>query len=315
MNPGREPERRIPGITPTLRKRLRLLFRLLSYLSPQLAARLALRLFTTPRRRRVAPAERVFLATARQRTLHTSSGAIRCYEWSAAGPTVLVVHGWISHAARLEPTILGLHARGLRVIAIDAPAHGNSAGTRSDVRAFQAALAAVDQAYGPIDGVLAHSFGALNAAAWLAGIAPDSLQLRAAGDSALPAVRAAVLVGLPRDVAYLLESFTLMLALQPRVVAKLRALMRLRYGSDPEDFSAARLAPRIRIPVLLVHGEVDEFIPVEHATDVAEQLVDGQVRVIAGSLHSAPLRDPATVALMADFLARYLDTPPAPSAN
>ncbi|MFT3906251.1 MAG: alpha/beta fold hydrolase [Steroidobacteraceae bacterium] len=291
-------ERNLPGVTPALRARLRLLFRILDMLSASLAARVALRLFTTPIRRRPDPAEQQFLDSAQQRALPTSGGTIRCYEWPAEGATVLVVHGWISHAGRLIEVIKVLRAHGLRVVAFDAPAHGRSAGLRADIRAFQAALAAVNAAYGPIDGVLAHSFGALTTASWLAGALPAHLEAH----SALPRVRGAVLVGMPRDVQYLMESFASVTSLSPRVVERMRSLMLARYGSYPEQFSAADLAARIHIPVLLVHGGADELVPTAHSTEVAERLANGSAQIVAGQRHGAPLRDPQTVQYMVDFL-------------
>ena len=98
------PERTIPGLTPALRRRARLLFRVPSALSPALAARLAMRLFVTPLSRRIAPVETQFLATARAHTFTVPSGQLHAYEWPAAtpgAPTVLLVHGWISYAARM----------------------------------------------------------------------------------------------------------------------------------------------------------------------------------------------------------------------
>jgi len=286
-------ERSIPGLSAALKARLRLLFRLLGALSPTLAARLALRLFTTPFKRPVDDVELQFLHTARQRRLRTDCGTLQCYEWPGAGPTILIVHGWISHAARFADVIRTLQLHGLRVVAFDAPAHGRSSGQRADARAFQIAIAAVSEAYGPIDGVLAHSFGALNTASWLAG-------------AVAPPVRAAVLVGMPRDGQYLLESFTLMLDLPSRVVARLRELVIARYGRAPETFSATTLAAQIHIPVLLVHGDADELVPAEHSSEVAERLVNGQVQIVEGLQHSAPLRDPQTIAYMARFLLENL---------
>ncbi len=300
--PGGTPQRTIPGLTPALKARLRLLFRVLAALSPRLAARLALRIFTTPIKRPVDEAEHLFLLGATQRLLPTTSGAIHCYEWAGSGPTVLIVHGWISHTARFAAVIQALQQRGLRVVAFDAPAHGRSAGLRADVRAFQSSIAAVSAAFGPIDGVLAHSFGALNTAAWLAGAIPAHLSADAATRAALPPVRAAVLVGMPRDAQYVLESFTQAIALSPRAAASLRDLLIARYGSAPEQFSATALAAHIHIPVLLVHGDADELVPSGHAHEVAERLVNGQVQIVAGLRHSEPLREPGTVGYMADFL-------------
>jgi alpha-beta hydrolase superfamily lysophospholipase len=255
-----------------------------------------MRLFLTPISRRIAPEEAQFLASARAVQFQTPLGELHAYEWDAAGPTVLIVHGWISHAARMAVVIQALQARGLRVIAFDAPAHGRSAGRQADLHAFRDAIATVSAALGPVHGVLAHSFGALTTAAWLAETQP-------------PTLRAAVLVGLPRDIAYLFESYTMTMALQPAVLARLRELFRRRYGGYPEEYSVQDLAVHLHLPVLLVHGGADELVPAAHASEVGEQLRDGQVLVVEGLRHSAPLRDPATVAQIAEFLAERLRAP------
>jgi alpha-beta hydrolase superfamily lysophospholipase len=204
---------------------------------------------------------------------------------------VLVVHGWISHAARMREVIQALSARGLRVIAFDAPAHGRSAARQLDLQGYREALSAVGSACAPIAAVLAHSFGAITAVSWLAD------------DPAGASLRAAVLVGLPRDVGFLFESFTQAMSLSPRIIRRMRVLFRARYGYDPQDYCAARLAKRIRVPVLLVHGGDDEFVPPAHSEEVALALADARLLVLSGLNHSGPLRDAVTVQLMADFIA------------
>jgi len=285
------PARRIPGLTSSLERRARLLFRIVSVLSPALAARIAARLFVTPRARPITPEEARFLATAVSRRLRTPAGEIQVYDWPATGPTVLVLHGWISHAARLQGVIEALRARGLHVVAFDAPAHGRSYGARADLDSFRRALDAVSRACGPVTAILAHSFGALTAAAWMAE------------ESAPAALRAAVLVGLPRDIGYLFDSFVIAMGLRAHVIARLRALFQARYGRSPEQYSARLLAQHIHIPVLLVHGGADELVPAGHAGQIALKLRDGRVHVVPGMNHSGPLHDPATVALMATFIA------------
>jgi len=281
------------------RARVRRLFRVLSALSTGLAARLALRLFLTPLARRVEPAEASFLATARARRFATPRGRLQAYEWPALlganphPPSVLVVHGWISHAARLEAVIRALQARGLRVVAFDGPAHGRSAGTQADLQAFREAITTVLAAYGPVQGVVAHSFGALAATTWLAE------------DPALT-VRAAVLVGMMRDVGYMFDSYTLTVGLREPVVARLRTLFRKRYGRYPEEFATSAWTRRLRLPVLLVHGAADPLVPAAHAREIGSALEYGAVLIVPELGHSEPLRDPATVARIADFLAARL---------
>jgi alpha-beta hydrolase superfamily lysophospholipase len=284
----------IPGLTPARQRRIRAAFRWLSALSPALAARMALLLFTTPRARRISDVDAQFLAGAATRRLPTAHGAVQVYEWPGEGPAVLVMHGWISYAGQLAPMIEGLRSQRLRVVAFDAPAHGRSGGRRADLPSFRDALAAVSRACGPVGAILAHSFGAISAASWLAE------------DATAAQLRAAVLVGLPRDVGYLFESFTLAMGLRADVIQRMRSLFVARYGAGPQAYSAAALAQRIHVPVLLVHGGADEYIPAAHAAEVALQLSDGRIEVIAGHNHSAPLRDPDTIELMARFISARL---------
>jgi pimeloyl-ACP methyl ester carboxylesterase len=290
------PERAIPGLTPALRARLRWLFRIVSALSTTWAARLAVRLFSTPLARTVEPEEQQFLATAHAQVLRASSGALQLYEWpgtSLAAPTVLVVHGWFSHAARMEYIVRALHARGLRVVAFDAPAHGRSGGRRADLHAFRDAIRAVVAAVGPVQGVLAHSFGAFSTAHWLAEDQPQGM-------------RAAVLVGVMRDLGYITDSFANTMALTPIVRARFRELLRERYGRNPEDVATAAQVQRIHLPMLLVHGAADELVPSAHGELVSEQLRNGRLLIAPDLGHGAPLRDPATAAQIVDFLAAEL---------
>jgi alpha-beta hydrolase superfamily lysophospholipase len=302
-------ERRIPGLTPALQRRLRRLFRILTFLHPSLAARVAANLFLTPRTRPILAEDAAFLATARTLRLSTPAGAVQVYDWPGAEPTVLIVHGWISHAARLADLIRALQERGRRVVAFDAPAHGRSAGRQADMYSFRDAVAAIDSycvatdatalgpggapASGAIGAILAHSFGAVAAASYLAEAAPAN-------------IRAAVLVGLPRDVGYLFDSFTIAMGLRDNVRARVRELFRRRYGAYPESYSALAFAQRISIPVLLVHGGADEFIPATQALENARQLRDARLIIVPGLKHSAPLRDPATVQQMVEFIETQL---------
>ncbi len=286
------PERTVPGLTPALRGRVRWLFRIVSALSSSLAARLAMRAFLTPLARQIEPDEEEFLATAQAQKLQSGSVALQVYTWPGASPeapTVLVVHGWISHAARMAEIVRALRHRGLRVVAFDAPAHGRSGGTQADMQDFRTAIQAVISRCGPVHGILAHSFGALSTASWLAEHRPATM-------------RAVVLVGMMRDLGYIFDSFTQVLGLRSKVSARFRELIRARYGAYPEEVSTAEMVRRLQLPVLLVHGAADDIVPSAHAQLISKELRRGQLLIAPDLGHGAPLRDPATVRQIVDFL-------------
>ena len=155
-------------------------------------------------------------------------------------------------------------------------------------------MAAVSHRYGPFAAVLGHSFGALTTVNWLA------LSAEAAS------VRAAVLIGVPRDAGYLFDAFTNIVALPPAVIARVRRRFRRRYGVEPERYCALECAQRVELPVLLLHGSADELVPPAHSVEVAAGFTRGRLLVIPGFSHGAPLRDRDTVRVMSDFIAGHL---------
>jgi len=280
-----------------MRSRIRLVFTLIGAISTELAARLAMRWFLTPLSRPIEPEEAQFLASAETRPLRAPSGELHVYEWPAAkadAPTVLLVHGWISHAARMAEIVRALCARGMHVVAFDAPAHGRSAGAQADLQAFRGAIRLVISNFGPVQGVLAHSFGALATASWLAEDQPVGL-------------KAVVLVGMMQDLGYVYESFAEVAELKPKVRARFREMIRARYGAYPEEVTSGTLVRNLRLPVLLVHGGADEVVPTEHAHTVSRELRDGHLLIAPDLGHGAPLRDPATVARIVGFLTEVLE--------
>ena len=149
----------VPGVSPELQRRLQGSFALLQGLSPRLAGRLAFRMFLTPPRRKVDPADAPIIALASRSTLRCGVDKFTIWKWDHDGPVVVLLHGWGSHAARFADFVAPLRAAGFSVIGIDAPAHGASPGRLSDLPRFRDSLAEVLRAHEPIHAVIGHSLG------------------------------------------------------------------------------------------------------------------------------------------------------------
>ena len=125
-------------------------------IAPELVARGALRLWCTPAR----PKDR----TAIPGGTAFRTGAIVGQVWGD-GPTVYLVHGWGGHRGQLRSLVEPLVDAGLRVVAYDAPAHGDSGpgalgGRRTTLPEMSTALDTVIAAHGPARAVVGHSMGA-----------------------------------------------------------------------------------------------------------------------------------------------------------
>jgi pimeloyl-ACP methyl ester carboxylesterase len=284
-----------------VRRRLRRFFEWATRLSPRLAARLALELFLRPPRRRMDAEDAPVVARATRRSLALGRGRIHALEWSpepdsaAPLPAVLLLHGWGSHAARFGSFVEPMLAAGWRVIALDAPAHGESTGRRSDLGQFRDALGATLDELAPVRAIVAHSLGAA-AAVWLLADEPHR------------DVRSLVVVGMPRDVGYMMESFMLVIDLREDVRELVRRRFVARFGTAPEGFSAHALAARLRVPTMVVHDEDDDVAPLEHATRFAGDLGRGRLSITRGLNHSGPLRDATTIANIVAFVDEHVTT-------
>ncbi|MEO6186731.1 MAG: GNAT family N-acetyltransferase [Steroidobacteraceae bacterium] len=284
------PAQRLPHVSPARLGRLRALFRLLQALSPALAARLAFFLFLRPAQRELRPDDAAIMATAKQHLLHASSDPVQVYEWGTGPRTALIVHGWGSRAARFTPMASALAARGWRVLAIDAPAHGLSTGRSSSLPQFMQALDAVVTQLGPVQAVVGHSLGAL-------AIASQRDKDRPAWFGSL---RKLVLISVPAGAPFLVDSFVQMLGLGEPTSRLLLARFRQRFGSGPDVFTAR--PDSIQLPTLLVHDQGDDIVPFAHSQHLLPQLAHCQLLATAGLGHSALTRDATTIRAIADFL-------------
>lgn len=132
--------------------------------SPALAARLAEPVFQSTRpAARVRPADRAMHDIARRGTLRVRGREIRTYEWGRGAQTILLVHGWRGRASQFATLVRELRSEGYRLIAFDAPASGDSAGRRTDIRDWLAAIEELQQRHGRFHSIIGHSFGGLAA--------------------------------------------------------------------------------------------------------------------------------------------------------
>ncbi|WP_082495306.1 alpha/beta fold hydrolase [Cellulomonas sp. Leaf334] len=160
----------LPPIPPAVRSVVGALDRV----APELVARGALRLWCTPARtkdRTTIPGGIAF-----------RTGPIAGQIWGD-GPTVYLVHGWGGHRGQLRSLVGPLVDAGLRVVAYDAPAHGESGpgelgGRRTTLPEMSTALDTVIAAHGPARAVVGHSMGAAaSALAVLDGTSTERLVL------------------------------------------------------------------------------------------------------------------------------------------
>jgi fermentation-respiration switch protein FrsA (DUF1100 family) len=279
-------------------------FALTSHVAPRLTGRAAFELFcrtadpkrVSPREARVLGESAPFMAMARRHVLDTRFREVLVHEFDATGgeevPSALVIHGWRSRSEHMRHIVDGLLGRGFRVLALDLPGHGGSAGRRLNMALAVAAVTAVADRFGSPQVLVGHSFGgavAVNAAVGsVAGLPPV-------------AAERLVLIAAPSSMPAIFDDFGRFLGLEARAQMALADQVLRVAGRPLEDFVGEVQLRDHPLPTLVVHAPDDKEIAFDNA--LRFEAAGSHVRVMRapGRGHRRILADSEVVSAVADF--------------
>ena len=205
------------------------------------------------------------------------------------GPAVLLVHGWEDDSSLWSPLVDALVARGRSVVAIDLPAHGESTGEWAVSFEGTDAIRDVEGVLGPLDAVVAHSFGCgvtmgaigegfeVGQAAFISPPISLSEQSRWA--------RKAVELGVPSDVG-----------------AEAEARYLRQHGPARAAWRPAPAYRTLALDTLVVQSRDDERNDLGAIEAVFTDHPHARLVLVDELSHRRTARDPAVVELVADFL-------------
>lgn len=267
---------------------LRMGFRILGKAAPDVASAAAERLFRSPRRHQRPAWEHEVLAAATPLRLPFGSDSLPAWSWGE-GPVVLLVHGWEGRGSQLGAFVDPLVEMGFRVVAFDAPGHGDSPRRHGTVVEIARAVGAALSELGPVHAIVAHSVGCVAATYALsrvtAGAAPKL-----------------VFVAPPASPEPFVRSFKRLLGLDDEVARRMVERIEERYGVPLADLNAGRLAPRMNAPLLVVHDREDRDVPFEAGAGLADVWPGARLRETRGLGHRRLLRAPDVVSDVAEFV-------------
>jgi pimeloyl-ACP methyl ester carboxylesterase len=243
-----------------------------------------LQAFLTPRPPR-APAPD-FLPGADRLQIDTPSGRVALLRLGQ-GPAVLLLHGWEGQAADLAAFAPPLLAAGFQVLAMDLPAHGDSAGRQTNIPHSARALRAVGETLGRLHAVIAHSVGsAVLAEALHAGLAAER----------------AVLIAAPAHYAAYARQTGQLAGLDAAGIARLLDLLREPLGIDIHEVSLPRRAAALTQPALFMHSADDRVVAIADSEASAAAWPGARHLRLDGLGHRRILQDPAVVAEALQFI-------------
>lgn len=251
--------------------------------------------FLTPRRAAATPEELVLLGSARTDHVAVDGQRLRVWQWGHGEPAVLLVHGWDSRGSHLAGFVGPLLRAGLRVVAFDALAHGDSEGEWSSVAHHARSIRAVADQVEPVSAVIAHSVGS-----------PASLLAFRGG----LAVRASVHIGGPASLARVATGVAGAAGLPGDRMAQFLTAVERRAGLPLAAADLPSIAEGLAHPGLLLHDPEDREIPFGESERLAAHWSAARLVPTAGLGHRRILRDPGVIARVADFVAQSVARDP-----
>lgn len=257
--------------------------------SPTLAGELAVRAFLTPARAPRPERERAVLAAATPIALSAGGLPLAAWSWGEPdAPVALLVHGWAGRGAQLGALVPALVARGRRVVTWDAPAHGDSPGRTTTLAAMADVIRDVAARVGPVDSLIAHSFGC----------AATTLAL-ARGLTAARAVYLAPLYTIGGTV----DRFARTLGLSAGARRDFDDALAHANRIARADIEGSLLAPAMTTPLYVIHDRDDREVPYQEGVATARTWPGARLLTTGGLGHRRVLADPEVVAAAADFAA------------
>jgi alpha-beta hydrolase superfamily lysophospholipase len=271
-------------------------FKILALISAKLAAKSAFNLFCTPySRRKKYKVPKIFLG-AEKITFNLDEYKISGFRWipteNSNGKKVLICHGFDSYSYKFDRYVSPLLKSGFEVLAFDAPAHGTSSGKTIKVTDYRQMILTINNNYGPIDSIMAHSFGALAVA-----LAVEELE-----DSEHKRL---VLIAPATETTFAMETFFKYVPISKKVQFEFNKLIEDLGGNPVSWYSVARVMQKINTPTLWVHDKDDAVTPYEHLQHLVEQNPPHiEFEITTGLGHSNIYKDNKIKKRIIEFLCR-----------
>jgi len=265
---------------------LRNAFGLAGRVSPRLAALVADELLTRPRGRNPPQPWEMAPSPAPPETLRLPGG-LHALSWGSDGQLVLAAHGWRGRPTQFRRIAEILVTAGMRLVALDAPGHGLSAGRRATPRLVADAMLRAAGALGEVHALVGHSLGGAAAAIAL--------------EFGLGA-RRLVLLGAPSRPSRMIAGFADRIGLPPRARQALDGRFDAHAGRPVAQLDVAALTLPAGVDALVVHDRDDDVIPVAEARLLETVWPAAQFVYTAGLGHRDLLANEAVIDTVTRFI-------------
>ena len=233
-----------------LTKSIGLYLNCLSFVNAEKARSIAYQLFSQPRKGKLKKDTLPkTLQNTKQETLHYDGEDFQTYIWQGTEEVILLLHGWESNASRWKKLLNYLKPLGKTIIAIDAPAHGQSTGKEFNAPRYAEFIHILAQKYNPKI-LIGHSIGGAAITYYLHKYPNDNVQK-------------IVMLGAPSSFKKISDNFVGMLSLNNKMKDLLEAYYQEKFNIKINEFAGHLFAKNFHQKAIIAHDIHDNVILVE----------------------------------------------------
>ncbi|MEK6452116.1 MULTISPECIES: alpha/beta hydrolase [unclassified Myroides] len=264
----------------------------LQLFSNNLATRFAQNLFITPLKFKPPKREKEMLdkSVVTEIAVPKLKKDIFVYQYGtnkAATKKALLIHGWNGRGTQLITIANMLMRQGYDIVSFDAPGHGKSPKTKTNMTEFIASAFEVEKQFGPFDLVIGHSLGGMTTMNAL----KDGFK-----------AKKAVIIGSGDVVEDVIDDFVEQIKLKPVISKLIKQRFEKQFNQTMESYCVHNAAKTIKIPLLIIHDEDDLDVPVKAAYQIKKNAVDAQLMVTQTLGHRKILGDKKVIERIKDFI-------------
>jgi pimeloyl-ACP methyl ester carboxylesterase len=279
----------IPAQSLQIPKPIIITAKFLEAISPKLATLFAAKLFSTPLKHKIPKRELEMDKNTLQQKIIVPSikKEIVVYQYGNAEKKILLFHGWSGRGTQLVKIADELLNLGFQTISFDAPAHGKSKGNSTLMPEFIAAILEIEKQFGPFEFAIGHSLGGMS----ILNAIKQNLK-----------VKKAVIIGSGDSVQDIIEDFIKKLQLQSKYGILLKNYFEKKNNTTMDSYSAYQAAKEVKIPILIIHDENDDEIPINAAFNIQKHLQHSKIVITKGLGHRKILGDKTVIENIKSFL-------------
>ncbi len=191
-----------------------------------------------------------FFKKGRTHWLNVDGIKTALHQWGKGPVKILFLHGWMSNSQRWEGYVEALDPDIYSCYALDAPAHGLSAGKKLNLELFREAVERALEITGEVDTIVSHSFG--NMAVYYHFLYRGELPIKKYVILGTP-------TGMDAILYYFRTTFGISTSMLNNLLVKINEVLKIPHS----EISVAEFLKQVNKPVLLIHEESDAITPIE----------------------------------------------------